>query len=109
MSYAEDERLLLNHYNLTSINPIQWPYNAAEEVQPETRPEPKDKYHRRRTVLGRRPSLRKNKSDSQVSVGKGNVVQKDEPDPLGTSDSVMQTLRYRGLPVEEDLVLRKLC
>lgn len=99
MSYAEDERLLLNHYNLTTINPTQWPYDAAGQDAPYSSSPPRDRFHRRRTVLGRTPSF--NASGSQARV------QKDEPDPLGASDSVMQTLRLRGLPVEEDLFLRR--
>ncbi|TKA73790.1 hypothetical protein B0A49_05140 [Cryomyces minteri] len=38
--------------------------------------------------------------------GADNLVQKDEPDPLGTSASVVQVLRQRGLPVEQNLKLR---
>ncbi len=35
------------------------------------------------------------------------MVQKDEPDPLGTSDSVVRSLKNMGLPLQDDLRMRK--
>ena len=39
--------------------------------------------------------------------GVENLVQKDEPDPLGGRDSVVRILRHKGLPVEDDQRLRE--
>lgn len=39
--------------------------------------------------------------------GVENLVQKDEADPLGGTDSVVRALRQKGLPVEEDQRLRE--
>ena len=64
---------------------------------------------RRYTTLG------KSTKTSRTSVpgsqkrqdGVETVVQNDEPDPLGGSGSVVQRLRQRGLPVEDDTQLRE--
>lgn len=106
-----DEHTILNHYNLTSAFPSTWP---TEKDDSEDSAEEK-------TVNGLKAGIRRSKSrysaleragsDSRRSLvpgsqklrdGQENLVQKDEPDPLGASDSVVRILRRQGLPVEED-------
>ena len=38
--------------------------------------------------------------------GLENLVQRDEPDPLGSTQSVVRILRQQGLPIQEDTRLR---
>ena len=47
-------------------------------------------------------------SEKSGKGGVGNLVQRDEPDPLGTTDSVVRTLRQLGVPLQDDIRLRKL-
>ena len=47
-------------------------------------------------------------SEQSGAGGSVNLVQKDEPDPLGTTDSVVRALRMMRLPVKDDVRLRRL-
>lgn len=93
---------LLNHYGLQSLNPTRWPEGLFEEGDQERDTQWKStaKARKRMTTLGRIPSLQSQGRSQKASV------QKDEPDPLGTSQSVVASLRRRGLPVEDDYKLR---
>ncbi len=42
----------------------------------------------------------------KTADGRANLVQKDEPDPLGGMNTVIQSLKQRGLPVDEDVRIR---
>ncbi|KAK5187845.1 Exocyst complex component S5, partial [Cryomyces antarcticus] len=103
---AETERRLLNHYKLTTLYPSEWPSrddesDASDDERPGTAGSTS-----RFSALDRRASLRSSIPGTQrTRDGADNLVQKDEPDPLGTSASVVQILRQRGLPVEENLKL----
>ncbi|RMZ80342.1 hypothetical protein DV738_g2916, partial [Chaetothyriales sp. CBS 135597] len=102
------ERNVLTHYNLQNAFPTTWPeeLDESEDEQP-------DEIGVRRS-RSRYSALDRNASDrrsgmlgvQQSSDGKSNLVQKDEPDPLGGEASVVQTLRQRRLPVEQDPKLR---
>lgn len=104
------ESTLLNHYNLTTLYPTEWPEEKDQDDDAldvdvtaqsnSTRP----KY----TSLQRGSSVRSIVPGSQRSKdGVETLVQKDEADPLGGADSVVRILRQRGLPVEEDSRLRR--
>ncbi|KAL8849927.1 MAG: hypothetical protein Q9221_005106 [Calogaya cf. arnoldii] len=112
-----DEQSLLNHYNITNLYPIAWPAekdesDASEDEQPGSKPQTKRLAHQRSnsrySVLARSTSDRRSLVPGSEKTGDGleNLVQKDEPDPLGGPDSVVRILRHRGLPVEEDQRLR---
>jgi len=111
---ADIERELLNHYNLTTLYPNAWPADKDEsdasdaEKSPVLRAEsvrkPRSRYsalERDTSIRGKVPGAQHNKDGVQT------MVQKDEVDPLSGAGSVVQILRHRGLPVEENLRLSK--
>jgi len=109
---ADIERNLLNHYNLTTLYPIQWPADKDEDDAPEDeklpviRAESTRKARSRYSALERDTSIRSKVPGSQRGKdGVETMVQKDESDPLTGAGSVVQILRQRGLPVEENLRL----
>ena len=105
---ADIERTLLNHYNLKTLYPTQWPAEKDEsDASDEELPRSNVRRSKSRySVLERGASYRRSVPGAQkTSEGRENLVQKDEPDPLGASPSVVQVLRQRGLPVDEDLKL----
>ncbi|KAK0840253.1 Exocyst complex component S5 [Friedmanniomyces endolithicus] len=121
---ADQERRLLNHYHLTSLDPVTWPHRHDEDdddndssddgENPPTLPFRARPGGRVGGEPGRQdPSSRFRNMDRHASVrsagsiiGSESVVQNDEPDPLGMTPSVVAELRKRQLPVEEDLALR---
>ncbi|KAK3172918.1 hypothetical protein OEA41_006244 [Lepraria neglecta] len=109
------EHTILNHYNLTNPYPTSWP---AEKDESDASDEERlinslSKAGIRRSK-SRYSALERSGSDRRSLVpgsqklrdGQENLVQKDEPDPLGGTDSVVRVLRQRGLPVEEDQRLK---
>ncbi|KAK1064298.1 Exocyst complex component S5 [Friedmanniomyces endolithicus] len=121
---ADQERRLLNHYHLTSLDPVTWPHRHDEDdddddssdegERPSALPFRALPGGRVGSEPGRQdPSSRFRNMDRHASVrsagsviGSESVVQNDEPDPLGMTPSVVAELRKRQLPVEEDLALR---
>lgn len=109
---AESEQVLLNHYNLNTLFPETWPAEKDDsDPSDDELPKGRDSLRRsksRYSALDRNSSLRTSIAGTQKNKdGVENLVQKDEPDPLGGGPSVVQTLRSRGLPVEDDLKLSK--
>ncbi len=105
------ERTLLEHYNLSSLYPNEWPAEK-DDIDDEEIPRPSASLHRvsRLSALGRGHSIGSNRSipgSQKDKDGLETLVQKDEADPLGESASVVQKLRQRGVPVHEDVALRK--
>ncbi|KAI9887212.1 MAG: hypothetical protein M1823_000960 [Watsoniomyces obsoletus] len=114
---ADPERTLLNHYNLPSLYPLQWPAEKddSEESADEVVPAPKGSRGSQTRRSKRPPSVLDKLGGSRRSAGVKTESQddgaqvlprKDEPDPLGSSDSVIRLLRQRGLPVDHDAKLR---
>ncbi|KAL9069362.1 MAG: hypothetical protein Q9157_006185 [Trypethelium eluteriae] len=121
---AESERILLNHYKLPSLFPAEWPTekdesDASSDEEKKSKPLPrvpstkvKDAKSKRMSrsrfsVLERSASRAGSVPGSQKTRdGHENIVQKDEADPLGMTASVVNTLRRRGLPVEDDAEYR---
>ncbi|CAD6592738.1 MAG: hypothetical protein ASARMPREDX12_007306 [Alectoria sarmentosa] len=110
-----DKHAILNHYNLTKPFPIAWPAEKDEtDASEEENPASDLSKTAIRRSRSRYSALQRNGSDRRSLVpgsqrlrdGHENLVQKDEPDPLGATDSVVRVLRQRGLPVEEDQRLR---
>ena len=109
MNSMTDEQTILNHYNLTNPFPEKWP-DEKDDSEPSDDEHQKLSRHYVRRSRSRYSALERNAHDRKSLVpgseklphGQENLVQKDEPDPLGGSDSVVRTLRQQGLPVEED-------
>ena len=106
-----DEHTVLNHYNLTNPFPTAWPPEKDESDVSEDEIKASD--HSKTAIRrsrSRYSALQSSGSDHRSLVpgsqklrdGHENLVQKDEPDPLGATDSVVRVLRQKGLPVEED-------
>ncbi|KAI9709035.1 MAG: hypothetical protein M1812_007791 [Candelaria pacifica] len=113
---ADYERTILNHYNITTPFPSEWPaekdLSDASDDDITTKPKPNSPFRRSksrysaldRNVSGGRRSLVP--GSQKTREGADNLVQQDEPDPLGSKDSVVRILRQRGLPVDDDTRLR---
>ncbi|KAK2612707.1 Exocyst complex component S5 [Conoideocrella luteorostrata] len=102
---ADYERTVLEFYQLPSAYPSEWP--AEKDLNEDPGDEQDTKQGRRRSRYDALESAfggRKSFADGQG--GLGSLVQKDETDPLGTSDSVVRALRQLGLPVQDDTRLR---
>lgn len=110
-----DEHKILHHYNLTNPFPTTWPAEKDESdaSEEESTASGLSKADIRRS-RSRYSALQRKGSDHRSLVpgsqklrdGHEILAQKDEPDPLGVTDSVIRALGRRGLPVEEDLRLR---
>jgi len=111
---ADTQTKLLAHYKLNNLYPSEWPTDRDEGSDvSDTEPQKVSKAKRiqrsksRYSVLERGSSSRTSVAGAERGKdGVENLVQSDEADPLGTSTSVVQVLRSRGLPVEDDLKLR---
>lgn len=112
---ADVERNLLNHYKLTGLFPQEWPATAddPEDVEdmnaslPERQMSKRSRRSSRFSNLDPQPiSKNRHSLPRDTGGGSGNLVQRDEPDPLGIAPSVVQQLRRKGVPVDEDLRLR---
>lgn len=112
-----NEHAVLNHYNLANPYPTAWPAEKDEsDGSEDERPTNNLSRHAVRRSKSRYSALERSESDRRSLVpgsqrlrdGQENLVQKDEPDPLGATDSVVRVLRQKGLPVEEDQRLSKL-
>ncbi|KAF2401738.1 exocyst complex component Sec5 [Trichodelitschia bisporula] len=103
------ESTLLNHYKIDTLFPAEWPAGKDHDDSSEDEQEPAriTKRKSRFSVLDRNASYRSSIPGAErTKDGVENLVQKDEPDPLGGPQSVIQILRQRGLPIEEDSKLR---
>jgi exocyst complex component 2 len=108
------ERSVLDHYQLSTPYPVEWPAekdmsDSSEEDDEPTPTRPGIKRSKSRyAALQRAASDRRSLVPGSEKTGDGveNLVQRDEPDPLGTTDSVVRILRQLGLPVAENTRLR---
>ncbi|KAJ4270403.1 Exocyst complex component S5 [Fusarium torreyae] len=108
---ADTERTILDFYQIPTLYPSEWPAEKdLEDLEEDDEGEKGAALKRRQSryqALERAVSQRKSnipREDDQGGVG--NIVQKDEPDPLGTTDSVVRTLKHLGLPLQDDHRLR---
>jgi exocyst complex component 2 len=114
---ADYEQKILEHYQLSTQYMDAWPAekdisDASEDEDGGPKPGRKEMMRRskpRYSALERAASDRKSylPGSQRTDNGVENMVQKDEPDPLGTTDSVVRLLRQSGLPVQEDPRLRE--
>jgi exocyst complex component 2 len=112
---ADYERTVLDFYQLPTAYPSEWPAEKDRgDSSDEERDDKVNKLQNRksryqaleRAVSGRRSVIPGSEGDQEG--GLGNLVQKDEPDPLGTADSVVRALRLQGLSLQDDARLRML-
>ena len=108
---AAYERDIVNHYNLPTAFPKEWPAELDDTEDEEQAKAPglgSRRSKSRYSALERSASDRRSilPGSQKTEDGRANLVQKDEPDPLGGSVSVVHTLKNKGLPVEEDTRLR---
>jgi exocyst complex component 2 len=110
-------RMVLEHYQLTTPFPTEWPAEkdtsdaSDDEDEGKVKPGSQAMLARRKSrfsALERVTSDRKSMIPGAQKTGSGadNLVQRDEPDPLGSADSVVMVLRKQGLPVQDDIHLR---
>ncbi|TPX15079.1 uncharacterized protein E0L32_004909 [Thyridium curvatum] len=104
---ADFDRTVLEYYQLSNPYPVEWPTDKNEsDTSDNEEKERKQKLQRRKSryqALERTPT---NRSSGIPGSEKGNLVQRDEPDPLGTTDSVVMTLKRYGVPLQDDPKLR---
>ncbi|KAK4109884.1 hypothetical protein N656DRAFT_736753 [Canariomyces notabilis] len=108
---ADVERNVLDFYQISSLNFAQWPAEKNNDSDASEEETTKKKANRRKSryqALERAVSTRSSivPGSENSGSGVGNLVQKDEPDPLGTTDSVVRTLKHLGVPLQDDLKLR---
>ena len=111
---ADFDRNVLDFYGISTLMPTTWPAEKNDKVDDSDsdREQQKKKINRRKSrydALERAVSSRASiVAGSEVSSsGVSNLVQRDEPDPLGSSDSVVRTLNDLGVPIQDDTRLRK--
>lgn len=114
---ADYARMVLEHYQLTTAFPDEWPADkdlsdASDDENAAGAPTKSGGLRRsksRYVALERATSERKSLIPGAQRTGDGteNLVQRDEPDPLGSADSVVRILRQQGLPVSDDTRLSR--
>jgi hypothetical protein len=114
---ADYERTVLDHYGLSTAYPLEWPAekdnsDASDEEDRGGKAARNGKMRRsksRYSALERAASDRKSylPGAQRTDNGVENMVQRDEPDPLGTTDSVVRILRQLNIPVQDDLAMRE--
>ena len=111
---ADYDRTVLDFYQLSTPFPSEWPEERNENGDESSGDEDgsssklqrrKSRYQALERAAGDRRSSYIPSSESGKG-GMGNLVQKDEPDPLGSTDSVVRHLKSLGLPVQDDARLR---
>lgn len=102
---AMEERKILEFYHLTTPFPVEWPAeNNSDESEHE---DVKSRHQRRKSRYQALEKARKSMVPKGSSPASATAVQMDEPDPLGTSDSVVRILRQIGIRVEDRPQLRR--
>ncbi|CAJ2512902.1 Uu.00g010210.m01.CDS01 [Anthostomella pinea] len=110
---ADFDRNVLEFYGLSTLYPTTWPAekNDQSDDSDEEKEQKKQKLNRRKSRYQALERAVSNRSSVVVgseksASGISNLVQKDEPDPLGTSESVVRSLRQLGVPLQDDIRLR---
>lgn len=98
------------HYGIKNPYPDRWPDELhSDDSEPEVLPGlNKRKSRNRYSALNKSSTSRASfvPGAERSKTGVQNLVQSDEVDPLGGPRTVIQVLRQRGLPVEDDFRLR---
>lgn len=108
---ADYERTILDFYQIPTAFPSEWPVAKDLEDSDDEAEKEGAKLQRRKSryqALERAVSTRRSvvPGSEAGAGGVGSLVQRDEPDPLGTSDSVIRTLKHMGMPLQDDTKLR---
>ncbi|KAJ5950589.1 Vacuolar protein sorting-associated protein 51 [Penicillium vulpinum] len=94
-----------SHYSLPSEFPEEWPasLDVADEPEEEAVQRTDSRPRKSRYIALERSTSdwRSNFGSRRGKEGRENA-REDEPDPLGTSDSVLRILKQRGVPLEEE-------
>lgn len=106
---ADLERTVLEFYQVSTAYPEVWPTDKgnSDDSEDEEDKQRKQKLARRKSRYQALERQTTNRSAQTPGGEKGNLVQRDEPDPLGTTDSVVMTLKRSGVPIDDDPRLRK--
>jgi exocyst complex component 2 len=111
---ADFDRNVLDFYGISTLMPTTWPSEKNDDADgsDSDREQQKQKINRRKSryqALERAVSNRSSivAGSEKSANGISNLVQRDEPDPLGTSDSVVRTLKELGVPIQDNGRLRK--
>jgi exocyst complex component 2 len=106
MNDSRSDPAFLKHYRLQDPFPTSWS-DPIDDAQQQLQ---RGGLHRKSTV---RYSVLQEEHASPTLRGligddlyEGGAVPRDEPDPLGSTDSVVRVLKKRGLPVEDNVRLR---
>lgn len=109
---ADLDRAVLDFYQVSNPYPEEWPAEKndvsdgsdEEDMKKKKLNRRKSKYQALERAVSNRSSIVPGSENSAGGIA--NLVQRDEPDPLGTTDSVVRTLKQMGLPLQEDTRLR---
>jgi exocyst complex component 2 len=94
-----------SHYNIPSEFPDEWPVALDEADQSDEEPVQPSKTRPRKSryfALERTPSDWRSNFGSRRGKDARETTQNDEPDPLGGGDSILRTLKSRGVRLEDD-------
>ncbi|OQD82110.1 hypothetical protein PENANT_c023G06545 [Penicillium antarcticum] len=94
-----------SHYSLPSEFPEEWPAALEEADQLDEEPLQRADSRPRKSryfALERSPSDWRNNFGSRRGKEGRDNAQSDEPDPLGTGDSVLRILKQRGILLDDD-------
>lgn len=94
-----------SHYNLPSEFPDEWPValDEADLSDQESVKQTKSRARKSRYfALERTPSDWRSNFGSRRGKDARDNTQNDEPDPLGGGDSILRTLKSRGIRLEDD-------
>ncbi|TGJ81053.1 hypothetical protein E0Z10_g7696 [Xylaria hypoxylon] len=111
---ADFDRNVLDFYGISNLMPTTWPSEKNDKIDDsdsDREQQQKKKINRRKSrydALERAVSSRASivAGSEKSASGVSNLVQRDEPDPLGSSDSVVRALNDLGVPIQDDTRLR---
>ncbi|RKF64250.1 Exocyst complex component SEC5 [Erysiphe neolycopersici] len=104
---------VLSQYQLKTPFPTEWPAdkdlsdesdNEENEHAPNLPQKSKPRYSALIRAAGNRKSVARTSQRADYTLE--NLLQRDEPDPLGSTDSVVGKLKNLGLPVQDNIRLR---
>jgi exocyst complex component 2 len=106
------QNTLMSRYKIDNPYPTEWPAakdhedsDEDEALLPNPRPVLRRTSKSRYSVLERNSRMTSVPGAERTKDGLENLVQRDEPDPLGRTTSVIQSLRRRAVEVDSDAKL----
>ncbi|KAI0478204.1 exocyst complex component Sec5-domain-containing protein [Xylaria cf. heliscus] len=114
---ADFDRNVLDFYGISTLMPTTWPSEKNDKAddsdsdREQQQQQKKKKINRRKSRYDALERAVNNRASivagSEISAsGVSTLVQRDEPDPLGSSDSVVRALKDLGVPIQDDTRLR---